>query len=441
MKKILSLFLAFTMVMSVLAVAPIGVRAVTSEFAGGSGTEKDPYLIENKYQLDNVRNNLSAYYKMVNDVEFSESDFLQDGDFYNNGQGWEPIGELKDRELTFPPNTAGFIGSFDGNGKKIVGLKLNISENTNVKYAGLFCCNNGEIKSLRLINALITVESTNHTYAGGIVGLNHSGSVINSSVANSTIEARSSYASATAGGLVGISKGESIIKCCYNSGNVLSIAGGNSFAGGINGSGGGEVSNCYNTGTVSSEAKHSAKLGGISGTAEGSVLQCYNIGSINGSSTQGESYISLGGISGHIYGYTIVNNCYYNDSISKGFGYGGELAVKCSSESMKNADTFVGFDFINIWELRTDCSYEYPTLKVFNVDNQEEIAPQVKLGDVNGDGDINIMDATEIQRHIAQLSTIPEDRLSCADANKDNQVNIMDATQIQRFIAQLIPSL
>ena len=63
------------------------------------------------------------------------------------------------------------------------------------------------------------------------------------------------------------------------------------------------------------------------------------------------------------------------------------------------------------------------------------------LGDVNGDGNVNIMDATEIQRHIAQLSTIPEDRLSCADANKDSQVNIMDATQIQRFIAQLIPEL
>ena len=67
--------------------------------------------------------------------------------------------------------------------------------------------------------------------------------------------------------------------------------------------------------------------------------------------------------------------------------------------------------------------------------------PKMLIGDVNGDGNINIMDATEIQRHIAQLSTIPEDRLSCADANKDGQVNIMDATQIQRFIAQLIPSL
>lgn len=51
------------------------------------------------------------------------------------------------------------------------------------------------------------------------------------------------------------------------------------------------------------------------------------------------------------------------------------------------------------------------------------------------------MDVTEIQRHIAQLTTIPENRLSCADTDKDGDINIIDATQLQRFIAQLIPSL
>ena len=67
--------------------------------------------------------------------------------------------------------------------------------------------------------------------------------------------------------------------------------------------------------------------------------------------------------------------------------------------------------------------------------------PDYILGDVDGDGKVSIMDATEIQRHIAQLTTITDDRLSCADANKDGQVNVLDATHIQRFIAQLIPEL
>ena len=63
------------------------------------------------------------------------------------------------------------------------------------------------------------------------------------------------------------------------------------------------------------------------------------------------------------------------------------------------------------------------------------------LGDVDGDDTVTVMDATMIQRHIAQLSTIPEDRLACADTDKDTRISIMDATMIQRFIAQLIPEL
>ncbi len=61
------------------------------------------------------------------------------------------------------------------------------------------------------------------------------------------------------------------------------------------------------------------------------------------------------------------------------------------------------------------------------------------LGDVDGDGKVSIMDATQIQLHIAQLLSISNDRLPCADTDKDGKVSILDATTIQRVIAQLIP--
>lgn len=64
-----------------------------------------------------------------------------------------------------------------------------------------------------------------------------------------------------------------------------------------------------------------------------------------------------------------------------------------------------------------------------------------ELGDVDGDGEVTIMDATAIQLHIAQLEMIPEYTQACADADGDGTVTIMDATQIQLFIAQLIPEL
>lgn len=67
-----------------------------------------------------------------------------------------------------------------------------------------------------------------------------------------------------------------------------------------------------------------------------------------------------------------------------------------------------------------------------------EIEPEYKLGDVDGDSEVSIIDATEIQRHLAQVAVIPADRMKCADTDKDGQVSIMDATQIQRMLANLV---
>ena len=60
-----------------------------------------------------------------------------------------------------------------------------------------------------------------------------------------------------------------------------------------------------------------------------------------------------------------------------------------------------------------------------------------KLGDVNFDGDINIKDATAIQKHLALLEVFGEEALALADFNEDGGVSIKDATAIQKFIAGL----
>ena len=67
--------------------------------------------------------------------------------------------------------------------------------------------------------------------------------------------------------------------------------------------------------------------------------------------------------------------------------------------------------------------------------------PQLLVGDVDGDGEISIMDATAVQLHIAAIEIVEDDRLYVADADRDGEVTIMDATQIQLFIAQIIDSL
>lgn len=60
-----------------------------------------------------------------------------------------------------------------------------------------------------------------------------------------------------------------------------------------------------------------------------------------------------------------------------------------------------------------------------------------KYGDVNNDGNVNVKDATEIQKHIAKLSTIASDRIVLADVDQNNVINIKDATAIQKYTAHL----
>ena len=60
----------------------------------------------------------------------------------------------------------------------------------------------------------------------------------------------------------------------------------------------------------------------------------------------------------------------------------------------------------------------------------------IKLGDVDGDGEVTIFDATAIQRWLADLpaSQINE---TAADADEDGEISIFDATAVQRWLADL----
>ena len=62
-------------------------------------------------------------------------------------------------------------------------------------------------------------------------------------------------------------------------------------------------------------------------------------------------------------------------------------------------------------------------------------------GDADRDGEITILDATRIQRWIAELIGDDELDLISADTDGDGDVTILDATHIQRFIAELITEM
>ena len=57
------------------------------------------------------------------------------------------------------------------------------------------------------------------------------------------------------------------------------------------------------------------------------------------------------------------------------------------------------------------------------------------LGDADGDGEVTIMDATCIQRCLAELSVTGNFSRYAADLNRSGDIDITEATGIQRWLA------
>ena len=62
---------------------------------------------------------------------------------------------------------------------------------------------------------------------------------------------------------------------------------------------------------------------------------------------------------------------------------------------------------------------------------------EVLLGDVNGNGKVEVTDATMVQMIAAELTTVSAERMKAADVNGDGEVNISDATLIQQYAAEI----
>ena len=58
------------------------------------------------------------------------------------------------------------------------------------------------------------------------------------------------------------------------------------------------------------------------------------------------------------------------------------------------------------------------------------------IGDVDYDNEVSVMDATGIQRHIAQIIEYRDTNLLLADVDMDGEVGIIDATQIQMWCSK-----
>ena len=313
-------------------------------FAGGWGTDLDPYTITNWQQLQNINYNSDVlsgdyFFNLLNNLSSGTAGY----DNYasttaNSGQGWNPIGNYSNR----------FTGTFDGLGHVISDLFIDRGTTDNV---GLFGYNsNATLRHVGLENIDITgqigvgglvgvqlISSISESYAtgvvsgygyyvGGLVGWQMRGS-ISQSYATSAVNGNDMV-----GGLVGRQNSGSTIRESYATGEVN----GTDYVGGlVGGLEFGTINQSYATGAVTG----TSNVGGLVGSLNGSISESYAAGAVTGTD-------HIGGLVGSVGGGSIMGS-FYATTDSDGTartGYPNSISVGKTWAELMNRDTFAGWD-------------------------------------------------------------------------------------------------
>jgi hypothetical protein len=266
-------------------------------FSGGDGSSSNPFQITNVSQLQNMSSNLSASYRLMNDIDATNTST------WNNGDGFDPIGDSANK----------FDGTFDGRGYKIKGLYFDLI----VNYRGLFgyTTTNTIIIDVTLVN--ITILGANN-YIGPLVGFNR-GTITN---CHSTgIVNGNDYV----GGLVGMNRG-SIVDCSAKC-DVGNISGQQRIGGLVGDNKNGEIVDSNSIGDVNG----TSYIGGLVGKmGRGFINFSYSISNVTGSNNR------IGGLVGGSRGY--IRYCNSSGEISGFSRIGGLVGEKNDGSYANNSN-------------------------------------------------------------------------------------------------------
>jgi len=268
-----------------------------AQFAGGTGSQEDPYLVETAAHLYNVHYHLDACYRQIADIDLGVAP-------YNQGEGWWPIGD----SMNLPSM---FTGRYNGSGHSISNLYIQ----TTSSVQGLFgVTNNAYIDSMNLIN----VDIYANCFTGGLVGY-ASSTTINGCHASGDI-----IAGLYTGGLAGQCDANSLITGCSSAGSVL----GDTYVGGL-------VGNLI-SGTIIQSISSVNMINGLSSDAGGLIGKASD-SFINECHTSGELWGQYAAYVGGLIGYaenTDVNNCYTLGDITGNQYVGGLCGVLLDSDAI-----------------------------------------------------------------------------------------------------------
>ncbi|MBZ3936181.1 hypothetical protein KJR02_06925 [Methanimicrococcus blatticola] len=158
-----------------------GVAA--ADFEDGDGTVENPYQIKTADQLNDVRNNLTAHYVLIEDINLT-------GTAYENN--WAPIGKYNFE----------FKGTFEGNNHKIENLKIQTTTNNGGFFGSAI---DSYIANLTLVN----VEINGKVNTSSLVGQ------INNSIVKNCHADGDVVGTSNVGGIVGRAKETKIESCSF----------------------------------------------------------------------------------------------------------------------------------------------------------------------------------------------------------------------------------
>ena len=390
----------------------------------GSGTEDDPYQIYTAYDLQGISNR--GYYKLKNDIDVT--DWISEN---SPAEGWVPVGK-NGIETVY----------IDGDKHKVKGLW----SNTSSSYNGLFgnLSGGGFVKNLS-----VEVEAGKKLQGGdfgGVLAGYAIDMIFENCIVNGSVES-SSYA----GGLVGYAKGGSISQC-FSKGNVKAT-GEHGYAGGMVAYSSASMVNSYSMANVEA----SEYVAGLVAYSVAAIDKCYAQGNVTGMKYGAGIVAQLDGSAA-----TITNSAALNETITMPAQYAWACRVvsgykngspdpddsnlalstmqvilngkvekkyddemegtgKTQSELME-ANVYVAksWEFPEVWSIKEGSTYPF-------------LVSEIKRGDVNKDGSIDVSDAIAISNNIIKRPSVMFIE-EAADMNGDGVIDISDAIGVMNLI-------
>ena len=326
-KRIVSAVMALILCLTLLPTAALAADgawdgSIATAFAGGTGTESDPYQIANGTELAYLASSVNS------GETYTGKNFVLTANIDLNGLPWTPIGNSFSDALLEGSNYRIFAGNFDGNGYTISNVSIG-SETAPLEadVFGLFGATAGKISNLNLdtvsIHGIAKIASIGAVigFAGGLVGYS-GGYIENCHVTGLTMDMSAPsnvYAAAyCVGGLVGVLDETQLINECSVSGSITEKAGKGSI-GGLIGELGKAAKITYSrsdvTVNVKADSRGGANVGGFIGKGNGKtdaetiIRNCYATGNVTGGAY-------TGGFAGGLWGLNI-KNCYASGNVSQ----------------------------------------------------------------------------------------------------------------------------